>query len=486
MKSTTRRSLSVRAAPYLLWLLTTAALLAGLLLPLAGTAGEGDAGTPQAVTLDEAIRIAMQQNPDILIALEEIRRQKAIVIETRAPALPQVSATGVFTKIDPRLLDIEDTTVTTGTQTFLPITESYILTGTVRQVLYSAAVAPRLRAAKIEAGNAFLQLRETVNRVENQVRRDFYQALLADSLVEVQKEASRLLLDQSRERLKRFDAGDITRFGVLQAKVALSNQGPALESARSSARLARVRLAQTLGIPHGPREQRLRPLQPIGSLDVRPEKISASRAFAFAEANRPLLKLRQQETLIGDERIAAAKAGYHPIVSANANYQLHNTTRGLDDTINGYFAGLSVDWPIFDGGATRARVEQARAMREQAELRARATLGAVEAEVADAYERLEEARRLLDSRAGGQAESREAFDLARAQLEAGEGTQIDVLTAQLALTQSRVTELQARFNYNLALADLDRAIGSSKSYQLYFDDPLLRNQAVLSKPRTGK
>jgi outer membrane protein TolC len=191
-----------------------------LVSPPFSMAGSDDPGTPQVLTLDEAIRTAMRQNPEILIALEEIRRNKGIVLETRAPALPQVSLSAVFTKVDPRLLDIDDATVTTGATTFLPISESYIVTGSLRQVLYSAAITPRLRAAKLQAEGAVLRLRETVNRVENQVRHEFYTALLNNGLLEVQMEASDLLLNQSRERAKRFEAGDITRFGVLQAKVA--------------------------------------------------------------------------------------------------------------------------------------------------------------------------------------------------------------------------------------------------------------------------
>jgi outer membrane protein TolC len=113
-------------------------------------------------------------------------------------------------------------------------------------------------------------------------------------------------------------------------------------------------------------------------------------------------------------------------------------------------------------------------------------LPSVEAEVADAYERMEEARRLINTQQLSRAESREAFELARTQLQAGEGTQIDVLSSQLALTQARLTELQAMFNYHIAAADLDRAIGSSKSYQLFFDDPLLREDHIRQRASSGK
>ncbi len=431
---------------------------------------------PRALTLDAAIQLAMTNNPEIQIALQEVRRNKAIVVETRAPALPQVSFSSVFSKVDPRLLGLDNSTVTTGDATLLPITESYVVTGSVRQVLYSASIAPRVRAAKLEIDNAFYQLRETVNRVENQVRREFYQALASDRLVEVQTDAVSLLESQSSTQMKRFEAGEITRFGVLQAQVARANQTPALVTARTGARLARVRLAQAIGIFHGPRDERLHPLKPVGDLDARPQKISEARAMAYAEANRPLLKIRQTSIKAEGERVKAARAGYLPTISANANYQLHNTTRSLDDTVNGYFAGVSLDWNIFDGAATKARVDQARIILNEANLRLLGSSNAVEAEVADASARLEEARRLIDSQRENIGQSQEAFDLARAQLQAGQGTQLDALTAQIALTQSRVTELQALASYHIAAADLDQAIGSSKVYRAYFDDPLLHVQ----------
>lgn len=454
------------------------AIGAGFLLVCSSAVQAGDTGTEmrakQSLTLSEAIRLAMMHNPEIKIALQEIRRNKAIVVETRAPALPQVSFSAVFTKIDPRLLDLPNTVVTTGAQTFLPLTESYILTGSVRQVLFSAGIAPRVRAARLETDNAFYQLRETVNRIENQVRRDFYQALLSDSVVTTQEEAISLLQIQVTDQQKRFAAGDITKFGPLQAQVALANQRPAAMTARTSARLARVRLAQTIGLPEGASEQRIHPFRLQGSLEVAPEKISAQRALDFAHANRPALKLRQQNIAIEDQRIKAARAGYFPVVSANANYQVHNSQDDLAGTVNGYFAGVSLDWNIFDGAATKARVEGAQTLLEEANLRLLEAGNAVEVEVLDAYERLEEARRLIQAQRENLGQSREAYDLAQAQLQAGQGTQIDVLSSQVGLTQTRVTELQALFSYNVAAADLDHAIGSSKAYLQYFDDPLLR------------
>jgi recombination DNA repair RAD52 pathway protein len=70
----------------------------------------------------------------------------------------------------------------------------------------------------------------------------------------------------------------------------------------------------------------------------------------------------------------------------------------------------------------------------------------------------------------------EALRLATERLAAGAGTQLDVLNAQVQLTTARSTELQARANYNTALAEFDRVTATATSYAETFDDPLLNHQ----------
>jgi outer membrane protein TolC len=83
----------------------------------------------------------------------------------------------------------------------------------------------------------------------------------------------------------------------------------------------------------------------------------------------------------------------------------------------------------------------------------------VELEVRTAYSNFIEAREVLDSERKVVEEAEEALRLARARSDAGTGTQLDVLSAQTALTEARTTQIQALHDYEAARARLQRAIG---------------------------
>src|SRR6201993_5341571 len=77
--------------------------------------GTGSAGRIPTFTLDQAILTALQQNPTLLNAEQEIKRTRGVIIQVRAQALPQVTARGSFEWIDPNLSGARVLGNTTGT-----------------------------------------------------------------------------------------------------------------------------------------------------------------------------------------------------------------------------------------------------------------------------------------------------------------------------------------------------------------------------------
>jgi outer membrane protein TolC len=83
----------------------------------------------------------------------------------------------------------------------------------------------------------------------------------------------------------------------------------------------------------------------------------------------------------------------------------------------------------------------------------------VELEVRTSYSAFIEAREVLASQDKVQESAEEALRLAIARVEAGSSAQLEVLNAQTALTEARTTQVQARHDYAVAQARLDRAVG---------------------------
>ena len=143
----------------------------------------------------------------------------------------------------------------------------------------------------------------------------------------------------------------------------------------------------------------------------------------------------------------------------------------------------NVTWNIFDGGLTYGNVRQARAQLLQAAVTYEDTRRSIGLAVQDALSRLRQSLELVNSQRENVGKAEESVRLSRARLSAGAGTQLDVLNAQVALSQAQVTELQARYSYVVALGDLRRVTGTSTVYVDNFTDPVLRR--AIEKPTPG-
>ena len=480
-------------------------LLACCTLALAGsetTVTKSAASTSaRRFTLREAIETALQRNPDILRARQEIRRTKGVQIEVLSQALPHLDATAAYNYTDPNLRGGSGsfTTITGGgtptpvpTATPLPsatpgsttvtssgLTDySYNLRITASQLLYNGSVIPAIRGAGSAADASLYGLRDTIDRVIALVRQQFYQVILNKELIGVQEESVRLLESQLKDQQNRFEAGTVPRFNVLQAEVALVNQQPALITARNNFRIAQLQLAKTIGLDFDPLRGNQPPLEAVGQLAFIPRQIPLLAAIQLGKERRPFLKQQRANILVQVATLSGAYAGIQPTLSLNGGYGFESSqfSSKLRDVAEGWFFGISGSWAIFDGLETAGRVKQARATLSQAKITYDDAVRQVELEIQQAYSNLQQDRELYDSQSKNVDQAHEALRLASARLGVGAGVQLDVLNAQVALTQAQSTRLSALFSYNADLAEFDRVTATDTIYHDDFDDPLMRKR----------
>ncbi|PYK46495.1 MAG: hypothetical protein DME46_01710, partial [Verrucomicrobia bacterium] len=202
-------------------------------------------------TLEQAILTALQQNPSILIARQEIERTKGLFIEVRAAALPQVNATAQFQDLDPHLSHVStgnQNTISGQVFSNVGAERTYSLEIAVNQVIFSGGRVPgQISSASFQRDNSYYSFRNAIDLIVATVRQQFYLVLLDRALIGVQEESVRLLQSQLQDQQNRFEAGTVPRFNVLQAQVALSNQIPQLITAQNNYRISQLQLAKTLG-----------------------------------------------------------------------------------------------------------------------------------------------------------------------------------------------------------------------------------------------
>jgi outer membrane protein TolC len=444
-------------------------------------------------TLDEAIQTALQQNPAILTARQEIRRTKGVFVEVISQALPHVTATAAYQETDPAL-ESSRSLISGGTgggggggSTVGLTNKSYFLRVQTTQLFFSGSVVPSIRGAVFQNESSFFALRNTIDQVITTVRQQFYLVILNKALIGVQEESVRLLESQLKDQQNRFEAGTVPRFNVLQAEVALANQQPFLIAARNAYRISQLTLSKTLGLDFDPRRGEGAPLECKGELTYQPRVIALEEAIEVAKARRPFLK--QQKANVGNARqqVGVALGGFYPTISTNIAYEWDSSpfTTDISQVNHGTFWGATGTWNIFDGLATVGRVKQQRALLSQTEITFDDSVRQVELEVQTSYANLQKDRETIQSQEKTVEQAKEALRLASARLGAGAGTQLDVLNAQVALTQASSTQLQALYSYNADLAEFDRVTATQTIYSEPIDVTQRPTRSTTKKPQAA-
>lgn len=415
---------------------------------------------PEQLDLKTALSFALENNYSIRQAKERIREQEGLIIEIKAQALPTASVDSRATRTDWELYDDRGGTSAASN-------EDWSIALNVRQLLYAGGgVKSALDAQQLVREAALLDLQAAINDALLAVRTRFYNVLLARDQIRVQEQNVGLLREQLQTAKNRFEAGSVSNFDVLRAEVELANAQPPLIRARNNFRISVEELRQVIGYDNSEAENLRKVPEFIGSLDFTPTTFELQQALDAARTSRPELKQLEK---IADARVAGvrnAKSNYYPDLALVGGYEFRKDARSprFRDSLDGWTVGLQSSWAVFDGRATAGRVRQARSQLEQAKLSVAEQRLAIEVEVRRALSSLQEAMELADAAQKVVEQAEEALRLANARYSAGTATQLDVLSAQVALTQARDNQLQANYSYNVAVATMRTAIGQSDPF----------------------
>jgi outer membrane protein TolC len=422
---------------------------------LAAPAQQPQQPVPDSLDLPTAIRFALENNFAIRQAKERIRQQEGVVLEVTARAIPNVSANGAY--------QINDKEIS---QTFPPGDRSWQINVTASQVLFAGGgVRSAVRSSKLAREAAILDLQSAINDALLQVRTAFYNVLLAREKIKVQESNLELLQSQLKTATDRYRAGTVSSFEQLRAEVAVANARTPLITARNDYRLAIEAMRQALGFTTNNRENQTKVPEFVGTLDFTPVNFDLNSAFDAAHANRPDLQRLAKLVEARDESVKTARSGYYPNLSAFGGYALRKgSSNAFRDSPDGFLAGVQGQWNIFDGRATAGRVAQARSVAEQTRLSLTEATLAVDVDVRRAYSQWQEAAELAQTSQRVVDQAAEAVRLANARYSAGTSTQLDVLQAQVDLTTARTNQIQAFYSYNVAVAQLRRAMGLADEF----------------------
>ena len=445
------------------------------------------------MTLEDAEKIALRQNPTILNAAQQIRLTQGQVITIRAQAIPQLNLSSAYNQQGMNLATNGrggGGTITIPNPNGKPIViqsgggevqnKTWNIQLAASQLIYDGgAVISGIRSAVAGENSAFFSMRATIDSTIAQVKTNFFQVVLNRALIVAQEQSVTLLQQQLKDQQNRYEAGTVPRFNVLQAEVALANAKPPLIQAQNAYRISLYTLVKLLGMDYPRGHPSEVPFNIVGQLAYNPRKIDTDQSIRVAVARNPSLKAQRQLILSQAANVNAQFAGFLPTISATAGREITNnqSSMNLGSSLNDWFFGATGTWAIWDGLATAGKVQQAKAQLQQASINYDNSVRQIILDVQQAISNLQQAKETIDSQEASVVQGMEALRLAQERLDAGAGTQLDVLNAQVSLLQSQTFVLQARYNYIAALAQYDQALSLDTQYKDSFADPLTPSQA---------
>lgn len=252
---------------------------------------------------------------------------------------------------------------------------------------------------------------------------------------------------------QQYNVGIVAKSDVLASQTSLANAQTSLVEAKNAADLAEATLNNSIGLPVNTSVETA-----DSSLGYTPYNVSLQEAQAYAMLHRAELVQNTMAVKSYEEQIKSAKAGYLPTLSATAKQAWSGSDWGGTDNDN-WTIGAAVSWSLWDGGATSEGIKVAEANLEKAKEANYQAMDSINLAVRKAYLNMKSAEQTIQSTKVAVEQGQENFRIASLRYRAGVGTNLDVLDAETELETARNNYVDALFNYNIAVASLETAMG---------------------------
>ena len=499
-RTTLTQIISLGAA---LWMPTAHA--AGLLTPgyiwigAAGDAGNGAAsagptspqgsvptqvfsGVTPPFSMAQTIAAALQSSADIKIAQRNVEIDRKKSDEADAAGRPSVAANGTFERFDqPTLVRIGSGPALQVTPTHqeilqLNISNRFDLSGQI----HAASSQARLQSLADE----FI-LGEFRNARILRAQTIYFNTLRAEHQVQVASAALRNAQQQESDAAKLYVGQIGAKIDLLRAQTQVANANQSVTASVNSLAIAQTSYNNLAG----------RPLDaPVAVLDVpgvtvgddvsdsssvgtaaapaqapysvpadESAAINITQALKTAETRRPEILAAQVNIRVAETGIKLARAGLDPSLSLSAagNYYPTPSFQFPRQRTAQITATLSI--PLYDGGATRGRVDEARLRTENARTSLASTETDVALDVRQSYLNQATAARQIDAANAALKSAVAARQLAQIRYQGQVGLYLEVTDAQSALVQAENAQVDAVYNYLVSRAQFENAVGTPQS-----------------------
>ena len=407
---------------------------------------------PLVLTLDEALQIALSENPTVKIADKTIEAKKYAKKGTYAALWPEISASGAWqNNIKKQVFHIMDQTMEVGTM------NNVVAGVTAAMPLVNAQLWKSLKLSAMDVELAVEQARSSRIDMVEQVSKAFYQVLLAKDSYNVYKRVYDNAIENHRIVEKRYSVGQVSEYDFIRSQVSVANAEPNVFNAENSIVLALWQLKALLGVDLA------KDIDCAGSLaDFEALLTSHIEMNADLSSNSSIRQLEIQERML-DKSIEVKRAANLPslALSVGYNYVVMNETLNFSEyQWNPYsVAAFSLNIPIFAGGKRRAEVNQAKIDLSNLQLQRENVERQLRTAVMSYYSNMLTNVKQYHASSQTISQAKRGYDIAVKRYEVGGGTLVDVDNSQLAYTQAELTRSTAIYNYLVNQVSMAKILG---------------------------
>lgn len=446
-------------------------------------------GAVQGITLEQALGLAMSRNRELQVARLDLESAEGRVKEAWGNVFPTLDLTANYTRslsvpanFLPRIIFDPDADPDELIAVKFGADNAWNFQLRAEQPLFEASAFVGVGAAgRYESLQTEVVRGRTID-VVTRVKVAYYDALLAQEAVRLSEntvERVRKTLDETR---KMFEAGLSSSYDVLRLEVELANLEPQLRRSQNASLAARRQLGVELNI------ENLDSVRVAGSLfdyDPQRESVAGAEAAALVRNGGPPRVLDSEQAVqIAQERrsdlrqlelteslrrteLKVEQSEYLPKVSLFGTYSIAAQENGSPNFFGsgsqersyGRQVGIQVSMPLFSGFQRPARTAQKRAAISAVQAQYALARDQAEAEVKSLVDQSDEARDRTSAQRLALGQAERGYEIARAQYREGIGSQLEITDAEVALRQSEFNYAEAVYDYLVAQARLEQAMG---------------------------
>ena len=416
---------------------------------------------PSALSLEQAIKLAIENNLATLLAKERRNEARGFAKEARAGLLPNISGAAYQASVTENLAALG---FTPGrfpgfTSTFIGPFKNFDARVRLEQTIFSLSALRAFQAGR--AGVRVAEMEEDLAReqVATFASLAYLESMRADRAVMAAQANVTLAQTLLKLAQDQRNAGIATGVDVTRAETRLAQEQVRLSRAQTDAEQGRLQLQRIVGLPLGSLLTLTDPLSFV--IEALP---AIETAVARAEDTRAEVRVAQAQVTETVYQRRAARAEQLPSLEFLGDYGVSGITPTNSD-LPTRRAAVQLNVPIFNGGLTRGRIQVASSRANEAELQLASVRGQVEEDVRLAFSGLRTTAETVRAADLAVTLAERELEMACDRFRAGVADSIEVVTAQTVLANARLDQVSALAVYNGARLNLAAALGRAQTFR---------------------